>query len=463
MSATLLLLLVLTGVPLREPGPLSLGEVQRSADEVFPTLTASRADVDGADADRLAASGAFDPVWRTRAWGAPVSGYPQGRVDSVVEVPTPLWGASFFAGYRIGAGKIPDYYRERETLSAGEIRVGVAVPILRNGSIDRRRATLARAELGQQLAGLSLDQQRLEIARLAAFRYWDWVAAGRRREIARSLLQLAKDRDAALGARARAGEVPIFDRQDNQRALAQREAFLVQAQRGVEQSAFELSLFLRDAQGQPVTPEDAQLPGAFPDPDPSLKERAQIDEALARRPEVQRLLTQKKQQEVELAYQKNQLLPALDLGLTYTQDLGTTPHPELEPLGKPELEVNALLEVPLLYRAPLGRIQGARAGLSRLDAQLQLARDRVAVDVRDGLSAMGAAMDRITFTQQEVAVSVLLEKGERTRFDLGDSTLLFVNLREQNAAEARLREIDSLADFHKATAALRAALALPLR
>ena len=162
--------------------------MQRSADEVFPTLAASRADVDGADADRLAASGAFDPVWRTRAWGAPVSGYPQVRVDSVVEVPTPLWGASFFAGYRIGAGKIPDYYRERETLSAGELRLGVAVPILRNGSIDRRRATLARAELGQQLAGLSLDQQRLEIARLAAFRYWDWVAAGRRREIARSLL-----------------------------------------------------------------------------------------------------------------------------------------------------------------------------------------------------------------------------------------------------------------------------------
>lgn len=440
--------------------PLSLPEVLRSADELYPSIAASRAEVDAAQGEQLSAQGGFDPTWRTRFFTSPLSGYPQTRLDSVVEVPTPLWGTSFFAGYRYGAGKIPDYYRERETLSGGELRAGAVVPLLRNGPIDRRRANLARAELGRQLAGLSLDQQRLELARLAAFRYWDWVAAGQRRELARALLRLARDRDAQLSARAQAGEVPVFDRQDNQRALAQREAVLVQAQRGVEQASFELSLFLRDDAGQPLQPDEARLPRSFPEPDRSLREGASLEEALTRRPEVKRLLAQKEQQEVELAFQKNQLLPGLDVGVAYTQDLGTTPRPELEPLGKPELEVSAVLDVPLLFRAPLGRIQSARAGVTRLDAQLQLARDRVAVDVRDALSALGAAEERITFTRREVAVSVELERGERTRFELGDSTLLFVNLREQAAAEARAREIDALADFHKAAASLRAALAL---
>ena len=214
--------------------PLSLGEVLRSAEEVFPSLVAARADLEGASGDLLTTAGAFDPIWRTRLWTAPISGYPHTRLDSVVEVPTPLWGASFFAGYRLGLGEIPIYYRERSTLSAGEVRAGALVPVLRNGPIDRRRANQARAELGQQLAGMAVSQQRLEISRLAAFRYWDWVAAGRRREIARSLLQLASDRDAQLATRAKAGDVPLFDRQDNQRALAQREALLVSAQRGVE-------------------------------------------------------------------------------------------------------------------------------------------------------------------------------------------------------------------------------------
>lgn len=457
----LVLALGAADAPLQGPGPLSLGEVLRSADEVFPSLSAARADIDLAEGERLAAAGGFDPGWRTRFWTAPISGYPQTRLDSVIEVPTPLWGASFFAGYRLGAGKIPDYYRERETLSAGELRAGAVVPLLRNGPIDRRRATLARAELGQQLAGLSVEQQRLEVARLAAFRYWDWVAAGRRRDLARSLLQIARDRDGQLQGRAAAGEVPVFDRQDNQRALAQREALLVQAQRGVEQASFELSLYLRDRDGNPVEPDEGRLPDAFPEPELSLKARADLGAALGRRPDVQRLLTQKKQQEIELDYQKNQLLPALDVGATYTQDLGQTTRPELAPLAQPELEVSALLDVPLLYRAPLGRVKAARAQLSKLEAQLRLARDRVTVDVKDALSALDAAHDRITFTRKELEVAQLLEKGERTRFDLGDSTLLFVNLREQATAEARLREIDALTDFQKAAASLRVALALP--
>ncbi len=440
---------------------LQLGEVLTLAEQSFPSLVAARADVEGAEGEQLTARGAFDPVWRTRAWTAPISGYPHTRLDSVIEVPTPLWGANFFAGYRLGLGKIPDYYRERETLSGGEVRAGANVPLLRNGPIDRRRANVARAELGQQLAGLSFEQQRIEVTRLAAFRYWDWVASGHRREIARALLKTAMDRDAQLAVRAREGDVPVFDREDNQRALAQRQALLVQAQRALEQSSFELSLFLRDAEGNPVMPGDTQLPLTFPQPDLSAREAPDLEAALARRPDVQRLVMQKKQQQIELRFQENQLLPALDVGVAFTQDFGSTGEDALRPLAQPELEFSALLEVPLLYRAPLGRVQSARAGLSRLEAQAQLARDRVSVDVRDALSALAAAGERITFTRQEVAVSMRLEQGERTRFELGDSTLLFVNLREQATAEARLREIDALTEHHKANAALRAALAAP--
>jgi outer membrane protein, heavy metal efflux system len=210
-----------------------------------------------------------------------------------------------------------------------------------------------------------------------------------------------------------------------------------------------------------MMPDESRLPERFPEPDLSIQQQADVDAALSRRPDVQRLVTQKKQQEIELAYQKNQLLPGLDVGAIFTQDIGDTQRPELQKLKQPELEFSAVLDVPLLYRAPIGRINGARAALSKLDAQLQLARDRVSVDVRDALSALAAANERITYTRQEVEVSMALEKGERTRFDLGDSTLLFVNLREQATAEARMREIDSLNDFQKALAALRVALALP--
>jgi hypothetical protein len=52
-----------------------------------------------------------------------------------------------------------------------------------------------------------------------------------------------------------------------------------------------------------------------------------------------------------------------------------------------------------------------------------------------------------------------VEAAERTNFDLGNSTILAVNLREQASAEAASREVDARADFHRAVAAYLAAAA----
>ncbi|MDP1823015.1 MAG: TolC family protein [Archangium sp.] len=461
MSPALAVLAVLAAgdAPVKDV-PLSLGEVVQATRELYPSLLAAQADVEAAGGERLSAAGAFDPVWRTRVTGVPVSVYPQVRVDSVIEAPTPLWGATFFGGYRIGRGKFQAYYGERETWSAGELRAGAVVPVLRNGPIDRRRATEARAVLAQSIAGLAREQQELELLRLASFRYWEWVAAGMRRDVARSLLVIAKERDAQLATRARVGDVAQFDRQDNTRALVQREALLVQAQRGLDAAAFELSLFLRDPKGEPVMPAEARL---VPLPDPPPAPGFDLDAALGRRPEVKRLIDQQKAAEVELRFQQNQLLPALDLGVVVSGDLGTPNTSSLSPLGPAELEFNAVLDVPLLYRAPLGRIQAARAALGRLGLQLRLARDRAAMEVNDSSSALLAARERVVLARREVEVALQLENGERKRFELGDSSLLFVNLREQTTVEAKLREIDALLDAHRAEAALRAALALGLK
>lgn len=437
--------------------PLSLGEVLSSADAMFPQLTAARADVDAAEAEVLSSDGAFDPLWKTSATGVPVSGYPQVRVDSVIEAPTPLWGARFFGGYRYGAGKFQTYYGGRETWTGGELRAGAAVPILRNGPIDRRRANQARAELGRAIASFSVEQQRIELARMATVRYWEWVAAGQRREIARELLKIAVDRNKQLESRTGAGDVARFDQQDNLRALVQREQLLVASQRSLDQAAFELSLYLRDENGDPLMPLETQLPNALPRP--AELEAPAPDEVLARRPDYQRMLNQKKQAEVELRFAKNQLLPALDIAGVVSQDLGVSPRPEADSLGKTEVEVSALLEVPLLYRAPIGRVRAAEAALARVNAQLRFAGDRVSVDLRDAKNALDAAAQRIEWARQEVEVSQKLENGERTRFDLGDSTQFLVNLREQTTVEAQLREVDAVLDAHRARANLLAASA----
>ena len=437
--------------------PLTLDEVVDGAERALPTLVATRFDVDAAQAEQLAANGAFDPSWKTRGVVTPISGYPQGRVDSYVEAPTPLWGTTFVAGYRYGAGKIQPYYGERETWTGGELRAGAVVPVVRNGPIDRRRASQARAELGLALSQLSVTAQRIELRRLATVRFYEWVAAGERREIARQLLRVAEDRDRQLEARTTVGDAAKIDRQDNLRALMQRRAGLVTAQRSLEQAAFELSLFLRDEKGEPVLPDEARLP-RLPVHPTSLPGRS-IADVIQLRPDVQRLINQRQQARVELRLAENQLLPAVDFGVFFSQDLGRAPRPETSALGAPELELTLSLDVPILYRAPLGRLGAARAGVSKLDAQIQFAQDRVAVELRDARSAFDAAKERTELAQQEVTVAADLERLERARFELGEGTLLFVNLREQTTAEARQREVDARLDSLRAEASYTAAAA----
>ena len=122
-----------------------------------------------------------------------------------------------------------------------------------------------------------------------------------------------------------------------------------------------------------------------------------------------------------------------------------------------ELEAGVVLDVPLRYRTQRGRIDAAEAGVRRAGEQTRLSLDRVAADVRDAVSALDAARQRVMVSRREVELSLELERAERRKFDLGDSTLLFVNLREQATFEAQQRVIDALGDSHRAHAAFRAA------
>ncbi|GHG62571.1 TolC family protein [Comamonas sp. JC664] len=462
LRAALLASLVAAPALAREEGasPLSLEEVLESVERHYPVIEAARRDVEAAGAELLAAQGGFDPALKGRVVSTPIGGYPYTRVESVVEQPTPLWGANLFAGWRLGTGEFPVYAEGYETNALGEVRAGVSVPLLRNGPIDRRRAAMARAELGTDAAAFGVEQARLESSRTATWRYWEWVAAGRRYAVAQDLLRMAQARNAQLIERVQSGDLANFEHVDNQRAVVQREGQVVAAERLLQQSAMELSLFLRDAEGMPVLPQPAWLPMRFPIPVAAEEAVGPLamEDVLERRPDVQRLEVSREQQRVEHRLARNQRAPAVDVSVAAAKDFGEGSAKK----GKPELEVGLLLDIPTFNRAATGRERQVAAGLARLEAQLRLQKDRARVEVRDALSALEAARERVDVARRELTLAREIEQAERTRFELGESTLLFVNLREQTAAEAAVREVDALTDYHKAVASLRAAAVLPV-
>ena len=443
----------------RQAVPLELGEVVDSVLRHFPAIAAAQQEQRAADAELQAARGAFDPLLRMRAEGALLGYYQNARADVTLEQPTPLWGTRFFAGWRLGVGSFADYDGKQETNEYGEVRMGAVVPLWRNGPIDRGRAAIKRATLGQPVAAQSVAQQRLESVRLGSQRYWEWAAAGQRLRIARGLHLLATERDGALAERVRRGDLPEFERIDNQRLVLNRQSLVIAAQRGLEQAQIELSIYLRDAQGAPWPAPPERLPSELPVPVPLLltseKLAADLRTALSRRPESERLRLQEEQLGIDRDLAKNQLAPAIDVGLAFSQDLGAGSSTRTPPV----LEGNVLIDIPIPNRTARGRLGVADAALARLQAQARLVRDRIRAEVQDVQSMLKAAEQRAMVARAELQLSEKVEAAERHRFELGDSTLVFVNLREQATAEAALREIDARLDYHRSLALYRAVLA----
>jgi hypothetical protein len=102
-------------------------------------------------------------------------------------------------------------------------------------------------------------------------------------------------------------------------------------------------------------------------------------------------------------------------------------------------------------------MDGATAKNAKLDSQEIFLKERISTDIKNISSLLDMTRERVTLSVKEVELSRELEKSELKRFQMGEGTLILVNIREQTTAEARNREIDSLADHNKALVNFRAA------
>jgi hypothetical protein len=441
---------------------LTLDEVLKSVDQHFPLMINARLEIQKAEADYLAAQGGFDPTLKASANNTVEGYYKNYYTDVGVDQPTALWGARVFAGWKYGQGKFPVYDSKNATFSAGEARVGVEVPILKGGSTDERRTRMGTAQRGVELAGQSAAAQRLEINKQAAFKYWDWVAAGQKLKVAEDLLQISLVRDKALIDRVKQGDTPRIDQTDNQRAVVQRRSGVISAERTLQKVSFELSLFLRDSSGVPRVVAREDLPTHFPEPkrDEALDSASLDSQWIAAHPELGRFQSQVEQNQLELRLAENQILPKLDFNFGFYSDLGSNSDGlnNLPPQNYPtEIRLGLNLEFPLFFRAPRGKREAASVNLSKLSVMKGLTQDRLQIQINDSRQAMKTALDRLELARKEISLNQVLEDAERTRFQQGESNLLIINIREQITRDAWIKEYDALADFYKSKADLLAA------
>ena len=440
-----------------DPQGILLRQVIESVHLNFPLVEAAYLERDRTAGEQLAARGAFD----TRI-GASAENQPLGFHETYRHrgrVTQPLYsGGEVFSGYRIGRGSFEPWYLERQTNDGGEFSAGFIVPLARNRQIDARRAELWRATYDRQIAEPEIRRELIGFVRDAAIVYWEWVAAGQQYRIGRSALQLAQGRNDRLIRQVEEGDIDPPVLKDNQRAIAEREADLLDRQRRFEQAGVNLSMFLRSSDAAPMLPNSEDLP-AFPEVSSVERERLDslIQRALLRRPELETLDLLERRLGVDLAEGANDLRPNVDAGVVGSQDVGAPTSPTRDK-SEFELEIGMYFELPVQRRRGFGKIRSARAKLAQLDARRRFTINDITTEVQAAMAALDAASGQVTQIQQAVDLAEELAEIERFKFTVGESDLLSVFLREQFAIESADNLVVALFRYQTALTDLFAAI-----
>jgi len=442
------------------PFALRLDDLIESLADHHPLILAERGAVDAANAELLAARGEFDTLVSVQARTVASGYYDPKRVEVVVEQPTPLLGSSLYAGYRVTRGNVAPYYGEQRTLEGGEVRAGARVPLWQDRALDARRAGRDAAQVLRKASERGYAKVVLDLEREAAFAYYAWIAAGQRLAVLDRLVSLAELRETQIGQKVALGALPAIEQLDNRRSVLERKRQRVAAERVLQKAAIDLSLFLRASDGSPRIPDMAELPEDFAlqfSARPASKTEA-LSRALSNRPELSQQQAWIAAARIESELAANRTAPRVDAFGEVSKDLGPS-ESELDATLRPTVvEVGVTLSMPLWMRKARGKLDSARAKLRAAEQKAAFVRNKVQSDTLDAWSQLDTARERSALAEQTAEAAREVAQGERERFDLGATTILFVNLREQAAADAEMALIDAQIEAHYAQARLQLAM-----
>lgn len=432
------------------PIPLSVEEIHAWIDRTHPLLRGAGTEKVMARGKMLKALGAFEPtlVNDTELERFISSSNPGGGVqtagfnDTFIEARHP-WGFRGSAGVRegIGTARIPDL-----AFGNNQVLLGAFIPLLRGLMVNPENAEFQRSELADPRAEVQISQTRQDLFLAAATQFWDWVTAVKLAEVQRRAVGVAEDRFRQVEGRAKAGAVAPLDVVEANQEVQRRREVAIAVQRLVEQEQLKLSMFLWE-NNAPVAPPLERAPDfpsnmlvPAPDTIQAHKLQAKVD-----RPEVKEIGIEAKLNNIDLELAKNNLLPSLDA------ELAPARSPEKFILGL-GYRVGLELKIPIFQRRSRGEVLEAQGKADRFVLMQLFREQQVLVDVDNALSAIERAKERVVAAAESLRLAKTLEEGERFRFSLGATSVLFVNLRERNSVDSEIQVIRAKADYQKAQA-----------
>ncbi len=476
---------------------LDLREAVRQAVQNSLDVEILRFDPEIADADLLAAWGAYDPrifgeggtasidtPTSSGLFTTPVQKTRFTDAEAGLRGLIPWIGGAYSVSY---AGSETETNLNLATLSpqfTADFLATLQIPLLR-GLFWSPEWTLVRtSRIGVGVAADQFASRLMDVVRQTEDAYWGLVAIRDATRVARKSLETAQALLEQTQAQYEVGVVSKVEVVQSEAGVADREFRLITAQaleRNQQDALIDLVLgpYLAPRSELPV--ELTDNPGSIEvrDVDPE----AATEKAFSLRPELSQLQKQIDQQELQLKLASNQRLPQLDVQASYgntglSGNLNDSCVGALQPcavrpgIGSEMFDANedfftddanenwtvrGVVSVPIGNFGARGRYDRTKFELRRTQTQLHRLQQSIVSDVRRAARNLAASVEGIEAAERAVAAAEEQLRAERVRLEYGESTPFDVLLREEDLVTAEGQLITAHQAYQNAITALERA------
>ncbi len=343
--------------------------------------------------------------------------------------------------------------------SNGSISVNMSQPLLRGLLVDNTRLNIKLSKNDLKFSELGLIWQIMNVVSQVEQAYYDLIAADENVKVQQKAVQLAERLLTENRKRVEVGAMAPLDEKQAESQYASARASLLQTQGNLARSQNTLKNLLSNEylvwQDQQIDTTEVlrALPIAFSRQDSWHK-------AMTLRPDLQQQRLNLQRQGILVKFNKNQVLPQLDVvgsfgysaggrGIGYSGVLG-----QFERQENPQWSVGGRFSMPIGNRVARNNLKIARAREEQSVLNLKQFEQNVMVAVENAVTSAKINLQRVDATRQQREFAEAALEAEEKKLENGKSTSFFVLQLQRDLTQARSQEIQALTDYNKSVSSL---------
>ena len=357
---------------------------------------------------------------------------------------------------------------------SSDLALTVTQPLLKDFGIDLNKRKIYIAKNDQKISDHQFTEKVIDTLTEAENIYWDLVFSIEDLKVKETSLQRARDLEKQVKAQVDVGTLAELEILQAQSDVASRDEQLLNAQNLIEDNEDNLKNILNssfDSEDglKKIIPADS--PVFEPGSENSLEEA--LKTALTLRPDLQAKKKELDNRNIEAKYNKNQMLPTLDLigslGLNGLSGDSTTTNGAYDTALSEAFSTNyglwqfgINLSYPLGNRAAKSKLAAKRLEVAQLLLDIKDLEKNIVVEVREAHRQIKTDIKKVQATR--VARKLAEEKlnAEEKKFKVGLSTSFNVLEFQEDLAEEQSNEIKAVIDYNKSLTRLNQVMARTL-